>query len=125
MTETEKLSYALGMNVYGNLAELPVKIDFKIFRQAIDDALTGNPLLEQKEYARKMMEFQTLVQDAGKKALRDAVEANRAAGKKFLADNAQKKGVVVTASGDSARPVARPEAAVSSLAPAGLTAETQ
>ncbi|MCQ2378514.1 MAG: FKBP-type peptidyl-prolyl cis-trans isomerase, partial [Victivallaceae bacterium] len=99
MTDTEKMSYALGMNVYGNLAELPLKIDFAVFRKAIDDALSGNPLLSRDEYAKFMREFQSQVQSAGQQALRAAVEENRAAGKKFLAENGKKPDVVTTASG--------------------------
>lgn len=99
MTDIEKMSYALGMNVYGNLAELPLKIDFAVFRKAIDDALSGNPALSREDYAKYMREFQSQVQNAGQQALRAAVGKNRAAGKKFLDENGKKPNVVTTASG--------------------------
>lgn len=99
MNDMEKMSYALGMNVYGNLAEMPLKIDFALFRKAIDDALAGKPELPQEEYAKAMRAFQSAVQQAGQQALSKAAQVNREAGKKFLAENGKKASVKTTASG--------------------------
>ena len=99
MTDTEKMSYALGMNVYGNLAELPFAVDFTCFRQAVGDALAGKPQLSQEEYAASMRAFEEKVRSTGAAALKEAVEANRASGKKFLAENGGRPGVETTASG--------------------------
>ncbi len=99
MNDIEKMSYALGMNVYGNLAELPLKIDFSLFLKAVNDAQNGKPELPQEEYAKAMHAFQSAVQQAGQKALNEAVAANREAGKKFLAENGKKSSVKTTASG--------------------------
>ena len=99
MTEEEKMSYALGMNVCGNLRELPIKINFDLFRQGFDAALADKPELEQADYAKAMREFQAAVQRAGQESLSRAARANQEAGKAFLAENGKKSGVVTTASG--------------------------
>lgn len=99
MTDAEKLAYALGMNVYGNIAEMPLKIDFAAFRKGIDDAIADKPELSREEYIKEMRRFQEAIENAGKAALADAAKKNREAGKEFLAENGKKAGVVTTSSG--------------------------
>lgn len=99
MTDQEKMSYALGMNVCGNLRELPLKIDFEAFRKGFDAALADKPELAPEEYAKAMREFQAAVQRAGQESLAHAAKKNQEAGKAFLAENGKKSGVATTASG--------------------------
>ena len=100
MTETEKLSYALGMNIFGNISELPVQLDFATIRRAFETLSTGGkPELSQEEYHEQMQRFQNVVQTAGKAALKAAAERNAKLGKSFLEENGRKSGVVTTASG--------------------------
>ena len=99
MNDMEKMSYALGMSVYGNIAEMPVQIDMAVFRKAIDDAAAGKPELRQEEYIKTMREFQELIQRAGREALAKAAENNREAGKKFLEENGKKANIKTTSSG--------------------------
>lgn len=100
MTDIEKMSYALGMNIAGNISELPLKIDSAALIKALQTVLAGEePALAQEEYAQNMQKFQQEVQSAGQKAMKEAAENNRAAGKEFLAANAKKEGVKTTASG--------------------------
>lgn len=100
MTETEKLSYALGMNIFGNISELPVQLDFATIRRAFETLSTGGkPELSQEEYHEQMQRFQNVVQTAGKAALKAAAERNAKLGKSFLEENGRKSGVITTASG--------------------------
>lgn len=100
MNDTEKMSYALGMNVAGNICELPLEIDNTSFVKALETVLAGKePELSQEEYAQNMQKFQQEVQAAGQKAMKAAADQNRAAGEEFLAANAKKEGVKTTASG--------------------------
>ena len=100
MNDMEKMSYALGMNIAGNIAELPLELDSTCLIKALQTVLAGQePELPQEDYAKYMQQFQQEVQAAGQKAMKEAAENNRAAGKEFLAENAKKDGVKVTASG--------------------------
>ena len=100
MNDIEKMSYALGMNVAGNISELPLEIDSASFIKAVEAVLAGKePELSQEEYAKNMQKFQQEVQAAGQKAMKAAADQNRAAGQEFLADNAQKEGVKTTSTG--------------------------
>ena len=100
MTEEQKISYALGMNIMGNLAELPIEIDVESVISAIKDVSAGKETaLKVEEYHKYMQEFQTKVQQAGQQAVAKAAESNKKAGAEFLAENAKKDGVKVTASG--------------------------
>ena len=100
MTDTEKLSYALGMNIYGNISELPVQLDLGVVRRALETLSNGGqPELSPEEYKEQMQRFQNVVQSAGKASLKAAAEHNRKLGQAFLAENAKKSGVVTTPSG--------------------------
>ena len=100
MNEIEKMSYALGMNVAGNITELPIELDLKQVIAAISDTAEGKePALEVAEYRKLMQTFQQKVQEAGKAAAAKAAEENAKAGKAFLEANKAKEGVTVTASG--------------------------
>ncbi|MBO5644921.1 MAG: FKBP-type peptidyl-prolyl cis-trans isomerase [Lentisphaeria bacterium] len=100
MTEQQKISYALGMNIMGNLAELPIEIDVESVISAIKDvSAEKETALKVEEYHKYMQEFQKKVQEAGQQAVAKAAENNKKAGAEFLAENAKKEGVKVTASG--------------------------
>lgn len=100
MTEEQKLSYALGMNLMGNLAELPIGIDIESVISAIKDVSAGKePALAVEDYRKYMQEFQKRVQTAGQEAVAKAVENNKKAGEEFRAEYAQKEGVKSTGSG--------------------------
>ena len=53
MTEEQKMSYALGMNLMGNLSELPVEIDIDSVITAIRDISAGKePALPVEDYRK-------------------------------------------------------------------------
>ena len=74
MNDVEKMSYALGMNVAGNITELPVELDFKQVLAAISDVSSGKkPALELEEYHKYMQSFQQKVQEAARTAAANEV----------------------------------------------------
>lgn len=90
----DKLSYALGMVIGGNMRELNVSaLNTEDFARAVADVLAGDkteltPAEAQAEVQRHLREQQ----DA-------ASREHREAGEKFLAENAKKDGVVTLPSG--------------------------
>ena len=44
MNDIEKMSYALGMNVAGNITELPIELDIKQVIAAISDVSAGKEI---------------------------------------------------------------------------------
>ncbi|MDQ6995625.1 MAG: FKBP-type peptidyl-prolyl cis-trans isomerase [Mariprofundaceae bacterium] len=99
-SDAAKLSYAIGLDVGNSLKTLGTDIDRDAFMEALNAQLDGKtPRLDGAEAAKvKQVFFQ-------KRAAKQAEErkakgaANKAAGEKFLAENAKKDGVTVTASG--------------------------
>ena len=90
----EKLSYALGMVIAHNLKEMGVSaLDNAAFAQAVSDVMGGaTTTMSDAEAQRTVSEFMQKQQAEAGKAVREA-------GEKFLAENAEKPGVVVLPSG--------------------------
>lgn len=90
----DKLSYALGLVIGHNLNGMGVQnINNADFAQAVADVLAGNPTALTDAEAQKIVtDFLQQQEEAKGKEAREAGEA-------FLADNAQKEGVVVLPSG--------------------------
>ena len=90
----EKLSYALGMVIAHNLKGMGVSaLDNAAFAQAVSDGMGGaTTTMSDAEAQRTVSEFMQKQQAEAGKAVREA-------GEKFLAENAEKPGVVVLPSG--------------------------
>ena len=90
----EKLSYALGMVIAHNLKGMGVSaLDNAAFAQAVSDVMSGaTTTMSDAEAQRTVSEFMQKQQAEAGKAVREA-------GEKFLAENAEKPGVVVLPSG--------------------------
>ncbi|MDQ6974323.1 MAG: FKBP-type peptidyl-prolyl cis-trans isomerase N-terminal domain-containing protein, partial [Mariprofundaceae bacterium] len=115
-SETAKLSYAIGLDVGNSLKTLGTDIDRDTFMEALNAQLDGkSPRLDAAEAAKvKQIFFQKRAAKQAEERKAKAAD-NKAAGEKFLAENAKKNGVKVTASGlqyevlkmgDGAKPVA-------------------
>ena len=97
----DKVSYALGLGIGRQLAQMGAEdLNIDDFAQAIKDIIAGN------EPKVSDAEAQTIVQDFFKKqeekqraAAAERFKSNKEAGEKYLADNAQKDGVVTLPSG--------------------------
>jgi len=118
----DKVSYFIGTQIGGNIAnnfkQQGVEVDLENFLQAVRDQFEGKPAkYKQEELDAAMQAFEAVMK--GKQAEIEKAQAAKAgevkaAGSKFLADNAKKEGVKTTASGlqyevikqgDGAKPV--------------------
>jgi FKBP-type peptidyl-prolyl cis-trans isomerase FklB len=98
--ETDKISYALGMNIGESLVQVPVELNPDILAQAIKDLLAGNPpALPEDDYVAVMKAFQSKMQATEKEASKGAAIENAAEEKAFMEENKSAAGVVTTSSG--------------------------
>ena len=99
-TEKEKLSYAMGMDLGGQLKAQSVDIDPALFAEGLKAALAGAKTLmtdaEAKAVISKLQMARVAKQAAEAKVVGDK---NKAEGDAFLAANKAKEGVVTLASG--------------------------
>jgi FKBP-type peptidyl-prolyl cis-trans isomerase FklB len=106
-TEAEKASYALGMNLAGNvkrtqeaLKGVGVELDVTNFLRGLKDTLTGSPTLVS---SNDMVTILTALSEKAKAAEETKANAqgstNLKAGKEFLDQNKTKPGVVALADG--------------------------
>lgn len=95
-TDAEKASYAVGLNVGPQLRAADGILDLDAFTRGVADAMAGSePAVPQEELQAALEWLQTEVEAV---AAADAAE-NQAEGEEFLAENAQRGDVTVTASG--------------------------
>ncbi|MDD3118992.1 MAG: FKBP-type peptidyl-prolyl cis-trans isomerase [Victivallales bacterium] len=99
-TDSEKTSYALGMDIGASFKRLPVKISLAAAVAGITDVFTEQPLqLPEKEFVALMQKFQEELRAAGEKHAQVKATENRRQQEEFLAANKKHKDVSVTASG--------------------------
>ncbi len=98
--DTEKTSYALGMDIGQNLGNLPIEIDFKTFVQGIEDSYTGKkPRMTKNEVSVVKRNLAMKLQKKRMEERQVQGEKNKKEGTAFLAENKKKKDVVTTSSG--------------------------
>ncbi len=99
-TETQKLSYALGLDLGAYFKSLGEEFDLAVIQQGIDAAYNGKKtLLTVEEAAKVQQQFAARQQEKQVKKAVEMVTANQDAAKKFLDENKGKEGVKTTASG--------------------------
>jgi len=99
-TDEQKASYGIGLNMGSQLAPAESMMDMDAFRAGIRDGMAGNdPAIPQEEIQVALQAFSEAVNEAETQRMAVEGEANQAAGEAFLAENAQKEGIVVTESG--------------------------
>jgi len=99
-SEAAKLSYSIGMDIGQSLKSLGADIDRQALMAAVNDRLDGKePRLAAKDAAQVKQAF--FKKRAEKQLAEQKAKGaeNKAAGEKFLAENAKKEGIKVTASG--------------------------
>ena len=97
---TQKASYALGMDMANRLKNQDVTLDVDAFNQGVVDAYAGNePLLSEADRMQAKVAFQALLRKQLAEKLNAVAQKNLEEGKKFLAENAKKPGVITTESG--------------------------
>ena len=97
----DKLSYALGIGIGSQLAGMGAKgLDIDDFAQAVKDVISGTPLKVNNAEAQSLVQtFFKEQEDKQRAAAAEAGKVAKAAGESFLAENAEKEGVVVLPSG--------------------------
>jgi len=99
-TESEKLSYAIGLDIGQSLKDLDTELDLKVLMQGVEHVLQGQePLLTTEELNAIKQAFFQQRQAAQQAAQQAAAEKNQAEGQAFLAENKTKEGVQTTESG--------------------------
>ena len=109
-TQGDSVSYAIGQNIYQNLTDPFLQMNFNVLIKSIQDAMNGKSDLTKE----KVMEVLTALNKRGqerqaamqkienekKKAeMAPIIEKNKKDGEKFLVENKNKEGVKTTASG--------------------------
>ena len=99
-TLEQKVSYGIGLNIGNQLKQDDLNLDINLLSQGIADAISGaQPKISPQELQAAMMEFQQQMQAKMMAKAAAAGAENKAAGEKFLAENAKAEGVKVTDSG--------------------------
>ena len=98
----DKLSYALGLGIGQQLAQMGAAqfLNVDDFAQSVRDVLQGNELKIQHRDAQQLVN--SFFQQQEEKMRAEQAEKGKAAkdaGEKYLAENAKKEGVITTASG--------------------------
>ncbi|MDQ3288713.1 MAG: FKBP-type peptidyl-prolyl cis-trans isomerase [Pseudomonadota bacterium] len=99
-TEKDRVSYMIGLDVAKSLEQIEDEIDVAIIAKAMKDGLAGEKVLMTEEQATQVRE--SFGQKMQAKQIADAAakaQANLAAGKTALAENAKRPDVTTTASG--------------------------
>jgi FKBP-type peptidyl-prolyl cis-trans isomerase len=107
MTQDQKVSYILGMNIGSQFKANQVALDENSFVAGMKTAIDGStPKLSKEEMQQAMVTFQEAMQkkqEAAQKEQQAKLEAaakkNKEDGEKFLAENAKKPNVKTTKSG--------------------------
>jgi FKBP-type peptidyl-prolyl cis-trans isomerase FklB len=100
VTDKDKQSYAIGLNVGKSLHRDSIDVEPKFLLQGIEDALgDGKLLLTDDQIKTVMTELQTQVRQQQEEKRLALAESNKKDGAAFLAANATKEGVVTLPSG--------------------------
>ncbi len=109
-TQSDRVSYALGMDLGNQLKKMSVDVNPAIFGQGLRDALSGSKtLLTEEEVRAAIAELQAEMKrkqaelrkgtDDNQAEVALLAESNKIAGEAFLAENRKKEGVVTLPSG--------------------------
>jgi FKBP-type peptidyl-prolyl cis-trans isomerase FklB len=99
-TESEKLSYALGLEIGATLGELQTEIDTTALSRGLDDGITGRePQLSPEEAEEVKLAFLEKLQRQQAETAAALAAENQQAGEAFLAENKMRQDVTTTESG--------------------------
>jgi len=99
-SDKQKSSYAIGVNMSNNLKSLGSEIDVKSLLEGLENGMKGSKLkMTNEEMQKTLMAFQQKITKKQTAAKSKMKSKNADAGKKFLAANKKKKGVITTKSG--------------------------
>jgi len=95
----QKTSYAIGLDIATSLKRQDIELDAKALAAGITDGFAGKPALTEDEQKAVIMDLQKNAMARMESKQKTAAETNLKAGEAFLAANAKKEGVKITASG--------------------------
>jgi FKBP-type peptidyl-prolyl cis-trans isomerase len=99
-TFEDKAAYAIGVNLGKQLAQDSADVDTALLLRGLQEALAGKELLlTDQEIGNTLQQFQQQLMQKRQARMESEGATNLEAGKKFLAENAQREGVQTTASG--------------------------
>ena len=99
-TDDEIASYGFGLDIGLSLEPTVTHLDRDALMRGIMDALDGvDPAISQAQLEEATQRVGTLIREEQAAEFEAMTETNRVAGEEFLATNATKEGVTVTASG--------------------------
>ncbi|RKR07425.1 FKBP-type peptidyl-prolyl cis-trans isomerase [Kushneria sinocarnis] len=99
-SDQARLSYAIGATMAQNMSQDMSDLDLDTFTQGIRDGYNGNDLkLSQDQISQALKQYQQKMIAQQQQQQQQAAKENKAAGEKFLKQNAQKDGVQTTDSG--------------------------
>lgn len=99
-TDTQKLSYALGLDLGAYFKNFDEEIDLNVLHQGVTDAYKGNkPLLSAEDAAEIQQKFAQKQQEERLKKTVEMITRNKKAAEDFLKENGGKEGVKTTESG--------------------------
>lgn len=99
-TQEQIASYGIGLNMGQQIAPAEGSLDMAAFQRGIADAMSGTePVIEPAEIQAALQAFSETVNERMNAERETAAVENRAAGEAYLAENAGRDGVQVTASG--------------------------
>jgi FKBP-type peptidyl-prolyl cis-trans isomerase FklB len=106
-TQTQKISYLMGLDNGNNIRAMDLDIDAEAFQQGLTTALAGSePKLTEEQIAETIKQFESemkekteAMQAEQQKAVSAQSDSNATDGAAFLAENTKKEGVVTTDSG--------------------------
>lgn len=99
-TEKDKISYVIGLQIAGSLAQIKDEVDLKVLMRGIEVGLSGEePAITEEEAMAVQQSFSERLQAKRAAEMQAAAQKNREEGEAFLAQNKSKRGVVTTESG--------------------------
>lgn len=99
-TQEDKLSYTLGNQIGSSFRQHNQSLNSDVFTQGLQDGLAGRESkLSESEKQAVLLAYQQQMLKQVQAKMKQQGSTNETAGKKFLAANAKKAGVVVTESG--------------------------
>jgi FKBP-type peptidyl-prolyl cis-trans isomerase FklB len=98
--ENDRINYSVGYQIGGDFKRQEVELNPEILVRGIQDALAGTQsLMTEEEMRRTLVDLKKKIVAMEQKQRTARVEKFREEGKKFLADNAKKEGIVTMPSG--------------------------
>ena len=100
VNDEQRTSYALGLDIAGNLQQAGAEIEFDALLQGLKDGMAGaDSLMTQDECRETMQAFQQKTRAAAMEKQQAQSKAARTEGEAFLTQNRDAEGVKVTESG--------------------------